>query len=511
MYRQGVLLNMIMLTGLAAVLAGAAGRLMPAWSPALPVALVALVALEAGVVHRTYRRDRMWLSELLHYLAPELLVLAMLARVAASLSGGADLAADARRWLGDPLGALDLPFWLVLAAACGAGWLTHITMESLCQLEPKPLELSIPSDEIRRMMQLVLQDKAEALRQVGRRFLFGGAALLVALGVTSVNMEVLGGPSVPMPPASVAGALAYLICGFMLYSRGRLALLRSRWWLDGASIAPDVERRWGVSSWLMVAGAALGLALLPRSYGMGLLETLHASLGLVGYALLMVGYLVVWVFGMLALIPAALMALFGGQSIPPEAAGALPAMPPAPPQAEHQPNLASAMVFWLCMAALVLYALVTVVQRHPLLAERLLGGPLRDLWAWLGRLWRGGRRWAALASSAVRQRLRPAPAPAALRRLRLRLGALAPRDMVRYFYLSTLRRAARGGVARRPAQTPREYAATLSSALPEAEPDIAALTESFVAAQYNPRPVSDADTRRARPPWQRLRDRLRQR
>jgi hypothetical protein len=49
----------------------------------------------------------------------------------------------------------------------------------------------------------------------------------------------------------------------------------------------------------------------------------------------------------------------------------------------------------------------------------------------------------------------------------------------------------------------------LAERLPDAEPDIAALTDSFVEAEYGTRPVGPDDAQRARPAWERLRRRLR--
>jgi hypothetical protein len=64
-------------------------------------------------------------------------------------------------------------------------------------------------------------------------------------------------------------------------------------------------------------------------------------------------------------------------------------------------------------------------------------------------------------------------------------------------------------VPRRTDQTPYEYSAQLAQLLPEAQPDIAELTESFVLAEYSPRPIGDDDARRVRRPWERVRRRLR--
>ncbi|MEI7772594.1 MAG: DUF4129 domain-containing protein, partial [Chloroflexales bacterium] len=117
------------------------------------------------------------------------------------------------------------------------------------------------------------------------------------------------------------------------------------------------------------------------------------------------------------------------------------------------------------------------------------------------------RGYAQKVSAALAERRASATAGRPRRLLRLR--GLAPSDLVRYFYHSTLRRADERGIGRHRSQTPREYAAQLRGQLPEAAEDIAELTDAYVAAAYAPRPASPAEARRARRPWERLRQLLR--
>src|SRR5204863_9826449 len=117
------------------------------------------------------------------------------------------------------------------------------------------------------------------------------------------------GPSRPISGLSAGGALLYLVSGFLLYSQARLALLQARWRLDGIRVAEAVTRRWARASLALIGGVAVAALVLPRAYGLGLLDTLRGALGLLGYGLALIGYLVVWLFSLLALIPALLIAL----------------------------------------------------------------------------------------------------------------------------------------------------------------------------------------------------------
>jgi hypothetical protein len=54
-------------------------------------------------------------------------------------------------------------------------------------------------------------------------------------------------------------------------------------------------------------------------------------------------------------------------------------------------------------------------------------------------------------------------------------------------------------------QTPAEFAATLDRALPDAEPDIDALTAAFVEARYSRHPVEPERANLVKATWERLR------
>jgi Domain of unknown function (DUF4129) len=513
--RQGIFLNAVMLAAVTAVVAAAIQRFVPTWQPGYLVAACFLVALEAGIMQMIFRAERMWLAELARYLVPELTVMLVLMRIAATLSQGSQLstpalAAIARRWLYDPLSIFDMLFLCFILAGLIVGGLAHTGMNDLLEIAPQPFEGPARDDEgSRRHAVLAAADRALALRRISSRFVVGGVLLLCALGIEAVNIERIGGPSHPISGLSAGGALLYLVSGFLLYSQARLALLHARWRLEGVHVADDVARRWTRAS-LMLIGGVVGAALaLPRAYGLGLLDTLRAVLGLLGYALVLLGYVVIWIFSLLALIPVLLIALFSsnGSTTPPTLPRFVP--PDAPPPVVHEPHLLPALIFWMCMFILVGYAFWIVGQRHPgLLRALTTRGPLAWLLDRLGWLWRDSRAWAGQATARARELLRRRGAIPKRRIPALRLGRLPPRELVLYFYRSTVRRAVERGLRRRGGQTPYEYRATLIEHLPEVEQDIGELTEAFVVAQYSPRPIDDTEARRARRPWERVRRRL---
>jgi hypothetical protein len=91
----------------------------------------------------------------------------------------------------------------------------------------------------------------------------------------------------------------------------------------------------------------------------------------------------------------------------------------------------------------------------------------------------------------------------------IRLGALAPRDQILYYYLSVLRRASQQGFPRWPAQTPDEYRATLDPKLPEAQEEMSSLTQAFVEARYSLHAIQRERAIQVRASWEQVKAALR--
>ena len=196
--RQGIFLNAVMLAAVTAVVAAAIQRFVPAWQPGYLVAACFLVALEAGIMQMIFRAERMWLAELARYLVPELTVMLVLMRIAATLSQGSQLtapalAAVARRWLYDPLSIFDMLFLCFIIAGLIVGGLAHTGMNDLLEIAPQPFEGPARDDEgSRRHAVLAAADRTLALRRISSRFVAGGVLLLPKKMTYDQIMEVVG-------------------------------------------------------------------------------------------------------------------------------------------------------------------------------------------------------------------------------------------------------------------------------------------------------------------------------
>jgi hypothetical protein len=84
------------------------------------------------------------------------------------------------------------------------------------------------------------------------------------------------------------------------------------------------------------------------------------------------------------------------------------------------------------------------------------------------------------------------------------VGRLPPRERVRYYYLKMVARADERGVTRPPSATPLEFSRTLDDEWPDAENDIGALTDAFLAARYAPAEIDRRQVTEAQGVWRRI-------
>jgi hypothetical protein len=171
------------------------------------------------------------------------------------------------------------------------------------------------------------------------------------------------------------------------------------------------------------------------------------------------------------------------------------------------------LIFWSVVLVGVFYVIHSYLRDHPELRAALATfKPLQVLrrgWAALSR-WL--RSWAARLGRTVRKRMPrglsrafPRDSSAVTKPFRFfRLGGLAPRERVLYYYLSIVRRAGQQGYPRQHHQTPREYQATLEPKLPEAHEEMSALTQAFLEARYSKREIVLDQERTVRAQWERV-------
>lgn len=500
-----------MLAALVAVVGSALARFWPYLQPLYLAGACLAVALQASAIHHAFRRDRMWTDELLRYIAPELVVMLILMRiVSVFVVGGTDLTAYLQGWFYDPLSIFDAAFLVSSIVGGLVGWQMHSIMQNLLSLAPRTERALVPAADASQNYLVLGEERAEALRRIGGRFANGGILVLLALAIETANFQQFAGPGLSVSQLSGTAAVVYLICGFLLYSQARFSLLRTRWEAEQVQVAGNVAQRWWRGSWLLIVSVALLALLLPRSYGLGLLETFQIAIAGLLYVTALLGYGILWLISLLALIPSWILSLLisaGPTEIMPPPAPVFDP-PPQPEQlttvGEWQPRLVTAIIFWVCVVLLAGYALQLVFKRYPGLLKLLVWWePLAQLLRKLGLLIEDGLNWVRNAAQIVGERLQPDATTFSAKQRRY-MRRLAPAELVRYFYRSTLRAANTRGFSRPPSQTPYEYEANLRNQVPDTEQDLHTLTEAFIATEYGPRPTEQEAARQIARPWMRL-------
>jgi hypothetical protein len=424
---------------------------------------------------------------------------------------------DLGLWLRHPSAVFDPQFFFV-------GGLILLAWALAIGITGDFLDLAIQPDEVAAHDSAVLSEsrsQMRAFRPVSRsdimarfatRWAWGGVVLVLFTALSRVEVGTaeglqLGVADLGIAPDILAALLCYFVAGLALLSQTRLAVLRGRWYNQDIEVEPTVLRRWHVNAllaMLVVGGIA---ALLP----IGSTGRLSAVLQVVLGFLVRIFYFVMALFTLLVtLMLYPFRFLFNAADEAP---------PPTTPELEvltqeeavsRLPDWLGGAIVWIVVGLIVAYFVVNYLR-----AQGVFNGRWSTLATRFRYWWRA--RWARLrattdaALAGVRNRLRPIGLGAAdISGLRpVRTGKLPPRERMRYFYLRMAARAADQGFERPPAATPLEYARALDQEWPNAETDVNALTEAFLAARYAEREVGSEEVREAQGVWRRVMQALR--
>ena len=494
-----------MLACLAAPAAEGLKLLLPGWDSSYFLFFSFLANLEGILSERLLNRQRITGWSYLGSRAAEGLLLLLLLKLAGYLPlGWAQLQADALRWLAVPTefvtpqdGFVSLLFILMWAGSI------HVS-RLLSQLDV--IEDKAPPDHNSTEYYLWLTqpslagDRYRALEQLAELFFLGGAMLLLGLTILWFMFRA---------PLQAIPTLAYFALGIVLLSQAQFSVLQAGWQTQRIQIDSNIARRWLIWAALFLGGVTLAALALPVTYTVGPLRALMGVLSLLmDVVSVIIGIIAFLVTLLLSLIFPQIEVTAPKLQLPTEAPGAQ-----AAGASQGWLQILLSGLFWIIILAIIAYAVSRVVR------ERLSAGGGEGSWwgrllAWLRGLARQWRTWRQGVQTRLSQRrarrqgaLSRIGAPDALFSLR----RLPPRELVRYYYLSAVRRAAKAGQPRRPAQTPYEYEAELDRKLPELEPDLSGLTGAFMTARYSPQAVQPEEANAAKSFWQRIKEALQRR
>ncbi len=502
----------LMLVCLLAPVVALLERMIGGWQGGYFLAFAFFAGLEGVLSERLLRQRRVTEYGYLTSRASEVLLLLVLLKLIGHLVQGiGPFGAQVQAWVAgqDPfltptdaiLSILFVAFWI------GAQDVARIAM----QLDIKEEVPEPPEDKTSVAYYLWLtrphpqSDRHYVLDSLAERFAWGGIGILL----TSALLYALGA----LERALALPILIYFALGMGLLSQGQFGTLQLRWQMQRLPVQKGIVRRWLLWVSLFVTLIALVSLWLPTLYSIGPLQAL------LGVLTILINVLSLLYYGLLVLITWPLAHLLPNMETPTPP-------PTLQPDAMLDPQTAQvagsafletllSALFWVMLAAVAIYAIVRFFQdRSGWLSRTAADHPWWGrLWAWLRDLWRQWRHWRGEIQSRreQRQRERTAATTEPPARRFLFPGRLPAREQIRYFYLSTVRRAGKAGQARRPSQTPLEYRRSLDLHFPDLEPDLSGLTDAFLKARYSARPLHRDDVHAAKTFWQRLRAALRAR
>jgi hypothetical protein len=486
---------------------------------------VFLIALETIYTGRWLNLPEQRPLNKMGYRLAEFLVVALVLRLLTwPLMGGPPGLSAWRGYLLEPINFLDPVYFVYLVFA-------GLTMAQAGRLADIFHRLALSDGEINyytmsehaRLMsgheKPPLTDRTALRQQFFEQWLIGGfiIGLLTAATAFDIAASETGGlrtiVRLGVQPEMLLALMVYFLTGFWLVSHARLAAMRARWLINGVIPHEALARSWRRGSLAVVVGAALLASFLPIGGGFAfshILETVFRGLIYASAAILNV---VIFIF-------AAFLALLLGWIGKPVEEATLtetPApTPPPPPVIPADPveiSQTAALIigglFWTVMAVIAISAVLYFLHGRGYRFNRASFDRLRRrMRDWLAGLRRNLAESAAAARKAASgrwRRKRPSTSPNRPAWRFFRLNALSPREQVRYFYLSTARRAEEKGTPRAPQATPLEYARDLEAHWPAVEEDIEALTAAFVAARYGREPIDQENLNPIKATWKRIR------
>jgi hypothetical protein len=307
--------------------------------------------------------------------------------------------------------------------------------------------------------------------------------------------------------------LVYFLGGLWLVAQSKLAVNYAQW--NAARVRTDgaLMRGWHVASLGVLAVIAGISTLLPIGSTVGLSRILNAGISLI-----------VTIFQAIYLFIISILArLFAGAGQEETAAQlqeqlqVQPAIPPITPPttiapASDTPELVIGGLFWILVIVVCCAAVLFFLRERGITIKWQIG---KAFWIgfvnWLRGAIAGISRQAKGLQTEFRERLGQKikmPATPTPKWQFVRVNGLSPREQIRYFYLSVVRRAEEKGVTRQESETPLEYIADLKNAVPEAEKEIEALTEAFLSARYSRQDFDKEESNSIKKTWKTIRTRL---
>jgi len=368
----------------------------------------------------------------------------------------------------------------------------------------------------------VFTNRQAILQRYYMEWAIGGAVLIVCAAISTFDyvdfprggswiQSFRGLTRLGISPAMLIALLVYFLGGFLLASEGRLAMLNARWTYDGVKIEDRITKTWRRNSLIMLFIIAFTAIFIPIGSTVEISGVFQAAawigIGLLGFVAAIISA-IYWVLYSL------LMGIRPGEE---SNAASFENVVPEVPLVVSQPNeimelILGSLIWVIVIGALVVAAIYLARNRGLRPDRRLLHGWWQRFVSWLRVQWGRFGKQIEFVSKEIRSTIssfnRPSIETSSPWQF-IRLRSLSPRDRVRYFYLSTVKRAGNKGVERDEGETPSEYIQELKAEWPGVSDEIDELTDAFIRARYSGQSIRESDVKTVKPFWQRIRRALR--
>lgn len=504
------------------------GLIWPDWPWSLLLLFLVFTAIESTLTSLWIMKPNHSKSSIM-LRGAELLVILFLLRlftwlITSSFPGRSDL----YRFLRHPETVLDGFFLsavvLTLLVTLRTQSLTHLFSRlSLDRSELPVIKSSSRSSVLGDEYSPLLIDRHALLQRYYRDWAIGGAILIICAGISTFDLvEILNGDPgirsvssfsrIGLQPEMLAALMIYFLGGLLLASEGRLAALNARWTYEGARIENRIIRSWRRSSLLLLFIIALTAAFIPITSTVDISGVFQA----IGWiAFLVVGLIVAILTTIYYFLLSSLMRFTPAE---PRTSLELSAVVPDIPQLASPPNEITSLilggVFWILLLAAIVIAVIYMIRTRGIPSKGKFSEWWRYLVHWLRTQWRSFFHQVQIAAGGIRSKISTLEplmtiAPSSWRFIRL--SSLSARDKVRYYYLSSVKRARAKGAIRKDGETPSEYTRELKAKWPGVSDEIDELTRTFIKARYSGQHIEDTDAEYVKPIWKRIRRAIKRR
>lgn len=463
----------------------------------------------------------------LKYRAAELLVLAVIIRLLTWwIQGNWPESNALLSYLKNPFDLFYDGYFLAMFGLCVIAWQRTIAItRSFSLMKPDEAELAyytLPRNERDPNSQPLSDDRSHLQNSFAQQFMGGGLVVLLCASVASYNFLEIAADMSPftsglsrlgLSSAMLASLLLYFLCGFLLLSQGRLAILEMRWLANDVQQKTVIGRHWHRRTLFVLLVIGLIAAFLP----VGSTVPFMRLLNLVVYVIISVITAVLYLFSLFLFY---FLSLFFPQNAPAEEPPP-PQQPMQPPQMDPIVQTSETLQYIFSSAFWAIVIIVSIIAFVFFLRDRgikLNSTSLQRIWLTLKLWWQQLRQGVTAQMQDIQGGLeslfvqKPEDETKKQSPWRfMRINDLSPREKVHYFYLSTVKRADQKGVPRQKSETPLEFADDLKSNWPDAEQEIDELTDAFLHARYSRASIEEDDVTPIKKQWKRLKSNLRKR